>query len=345
MFENYAQNKRIIPSIQSLYFDRFIHVFHLFFRFFHPLDIFWIMATQQTIWFILNPKSGTLKPQARQRILDYLNFKVLSVNTHAKIRFTEYAGHATLIAQEAVAAQIDVVIAIGGDGTINEVAKGLLYSNTKLGIIPIGSGNGLARHLGISMNPYEALEEVLNSKSFKIDACFLNEIPFFCTAGLGFDAQVAHHFAKQTTRGLWTYIKSAFLCFFSFKPVFYDIQINGENRTQKYFTITFANATQYGNDALIAPNALINDGLIDVCLLKPYPFFMGIYMAIRLFWGNIDKSEYMEIIKTDEIKLSQEQEIIFHFDGEPAVLKTNQLNVKIKKQVLNVICPLANTTI
>jgi diacylglycerol kinase family enzyme len=147
------------------------------------------------IWFVLNPKSGTTTPAKRNKIIQAINKQA-----NCRLILTEYAGHATEIAQQAVQQGISRVVAVGGDGTVNEVARGLVGSDTALGIIPIGSGNGLARHLNIPLKIDKAIQFAIQQPTAQIDACYLNEIPFFCTAGVGFDAFVANEFATGVKR-------------------------------------------------------------------------------------------------------------------------------------------------
>ena len=277
----------------------------------------------------MNLKSGTTTPAKKNKIK-----ALISKLPDCELLFTEYAGHATEIAKKAVLEGIEKVVAIGGDGTANEIGKGLIHSNTALGIVPIGSGNGLARHLKIPLKIEKAIQFALNQPIVKMDVCFLNEIPFFCTAGVGFDAVVAHEFSKQKSRGLKTYAKMALKSFRIFKPETYHLD-NQDDKTA--FAITFANATQYGNNAMISPKSKINDGLIEMVLLKPFPFGAAPIIGVRLFRGTLPNSRYIEMKSDARFSVKSQYDFLIHYDGEPLQLDTNEIEVSIKKQSLNVI--------
>ena len=290
------------------------------------------------IWFVLNPTSGILKEADRASLLLSLKDKVLSQNSLAKIIFTEYPNHAKLITQNALNEGVDLVVAIGGDGTVNECASVLAGTEVSLGIIPIGSGNGLARHLNISMDIEIAINQVINGNVQKIDQCSINQIPFFCTSGVGFDAQVAHAFAKSSDRGFNTYIKTTFKTFLSYKAQKYQIKIVNQVFDTNAFAITFANANQYGNNAMVAPNATINDGWIDLCVLKPFPWWRSLEIVIRLFTGSLHRSRYMEVFRVQNAEVICESNAMIHFDGEPHQFEINQLTLEIQKETLNIFC-------
>ena len=277
----------------------------------------------------MNLKSGTTTPAKKNKIR-----ALISRVPNSKLFFTEYVGHATEIAKQAVLEGIQTVIAIGGDGTANEIGKGLIHSDTALGIVPIGSGNGLARHLKIPLIIEKAIQFALTQPVVKMDVCFLNEIPFFCTAGVGFDALVAHEFSKQKSRGLKTYAKMALKSFRIFKPEVYYLD-DQENKTA--FAITFANATQYGNNALISPQSKINDGLIEMVVLKPFPFGAAPVIGVRLFRGTLPNSRYIEMKSSENFSVKSAHDFLIHYDGEPLQLDTNEIRISIRKQSLNVI--------
>lgn len=280
------------------------------------------------VWFVMNPMSGTTTPAQKNKIK-----QIVSKLPESQLFFTEYVGHATEIAQRAVREGVSKVVAIGGDGTVNEVGRGLIDSETALGIVPIGSGNGLARHLKIPLKIDKAIQFALSQSAVLMDVCFLNEIPFFCTAGVGFDAEVANEFAKQSSRGLKTYARMALKSFRTYKPE--TFQIDNEDKT--VFAITFANATQYGNNAMISPKSKIDDGLIEMVLLKPFPFGAAPIIGVRLFRGTLPNSRYIETKTGELFSLKSDKNFLIHYDGEPHQLTTNELNVNIKKQSLKVI--------
>jgi diacylglycerol kinase (ATP) len=282
-----------------------------------------------SIYFVMNPKSGTTTAAQKNKVK-----LLVSKLPNAQLIFTEYAGHATEIAQKAVLEGIERVVAVGGDGTVNEVARGLMGSETALGIVPFGSGNGLARYLKIPLKMDKAVQFAINQPTNMMDVCFMNEIPFFCTAGVGFDAEVAHEFAKQSSRGLKTYARMALKSFRTYKSEKYLFN-NQEDITA--FAITFANATQYGNNALISPKSKIDDGQIEMVILKPFPFGAAPIIGVRLFRGTLPNSRYTETISGDLFHIKSSRNFLIHFDGEPMSLNTNELEVKIKQQYLKVI--------
>lgn len=285
------------------------------------------------VWFVMNPKSGTTTPAQKNKIT-----QLVGKYANSKLLFTEYSGHATEIAQRAVSESVAKVIAIGGDGTVNEVARGLIGSETALGIIPIGSGNGLARHLQIPLKIDSAINYCLSEQTTKMDVCFLNDIPFFCTAGVGFDAFVANEFAQQESRGLKTYAKMSLKSFRTYKPETYDLQSKqGFMNAKMAFSITFANATQYGNNALISPKSKINDGLIEMVVLKPFPFGAAPIIGVRLFRGTLPNSRYIEMESEEHFVLKSENNLLVHYDGEPLQLDTNILKISLKPKALNVV--------
>jgi len=276
-------------------------------------------------WFIFNPKSGT---RFRQKAAQIEAAAAAQAKLHAceiVLEITTCAGHATELAQQAVAQKVAVVVAVGGDGTVNEVARGLLGSNTALGIVPMGSGNGLARHLGISMNVPAAIERVFGTNKQLVDSALINNIPFFCTAGMGFDAYVAAQFAQQSRRGFATYVQTSLASFWNYQPQEYHF----DNQAKRLFTLTFANASQFGNNAYIAPRASMEDGLLDVCQLKPFSALGGLNVAWRLFGKSLDRSAFATIEQYTHLAIQTQQPPLIHYDGESLQLKTNEIHVQI----------------
>lgn len=289
------------------------------------------MVKKKKVVFILNPVSGTRKKALVPGLIrQYLNHDLYDY----EIAETQRAFHAHALAKAAAEAGASMVVAAGGDGTVNEVASGLLYSDSALGILPFGSGNGLALHLGIPIDTIKAIQ-LLNSPSFSvIDAAEANGKPFFCTAGLGFDARIGRLFASTHTRGFGSYVKMAFKEYFNFRPHSYTIKVNGKEINGSFFVVTMANAGQYGNNAYIAPHANIQDGKIDLCLLKPFPHYQVVPLGWSLFRKTIDQSAYMEIFRTSEAEINCPEAECMHLDGEfvPAkgIIKINMLPQSLK---------------
>lgn len=289
------------------------------------------MTNKKKIVFILNPVSGTRKKAlVPGMIRQYLDQDIYDY----EIAETQRAFHAHELAKAAAEAGADIVVAAGGDGTVNEVASGLLYTGSALGILPFGSGNGLALHLGIPVDTVKAIK-LLNKPSLSvIDAAEVNGKAFFCTAGLGFDAQIGRLFATTHTRGFSSYIKMAFKEYFNFRPHRYKIKVNGQELRGPFFVVTLANAGQYGNNAYISPEADIRDGKIDLCLLKPFPHSQVIPLGWSLFSKSIDTSSYMTIIRTTEAEIECPEAECMHLDGEfvpvKGTIKINMLRHSLK---------------
>ena len=287
----------------------------------------------KNIAFIVNPVSGTkTKNRITKLIRELLNKELFSPTVVA----TEYAGHATQLAQQFALEGYYAVIAVGGDGTINEVGKGLCGTNTALGIIPNGSGNGFARHLEISTRMNRAVEMLNNSEVISVDYCTVNDIPFFSTFGVGFDALVAQDFSN-TSRGLKGYIESILKDIFQYKPEQYHLQGEGIDLTTSAFLINFANASQWGYDACIAPKASLQDGWMDVAIVNEFPLIKAPELAWQLFTKSIDENHYMHTIRAKEIMLKRENESSpVHIDGTPTQM-AKDLHIKIVEDGLKVL--------
>lgn len=287
----------------------------------------------KNIAFIVNPVSGTkTKNRITKLIRELLNKELFSPT----VVTTEYAGHATQLAQQFALEGYYAVIAVGGDGTINEVGKGLCGTNTALGIIPNGSGNGFARHLEISTRMNRAVEMLNNSEVISVDYCTVNDIPFFSTFGVGFDALVAQDFSN-TSRGLKGYIESILKDIFQYKPEQYHLQGEGIDLTTSAFLINFANASQWGYDACIAPKASLQDGWMDVAIVSEFPLIKAPELAWQLFTKSIDENHYMHTIRAKEIILERENESSpVHIDGTPTQM-AKDLHIKIVEDGLKVL--------
>ena len=289
---------------------------------------------KQTVWSIINPKAGV---KSKSSLPSAIRDVFVSELYDLQIYQTEYAGHATLLAQKAIDSKVDLVIVVGGDGTINEVAKALLHSEVELAIVAMGSGNGLARHLGLSLDPVRAIKEIPQLQLNAIDVCFLNESPFLCTAGVGFDAHIAHVFAQLDSRGFISYVKSVFKSYFTYRPAEYTFHNEAGARTENLYLLSIANANQWGNNVFISPKSTINDGAFEVCLLKPFSKFAALRLARHLFRGTIDNYRSYESYSTTGLKIENKGEIQIHLDGEPRLVEGN-LFFSIKEQALRVRC-------
>lgn len=294
-----------------------------------------------TICFIINPLSGTGKwKMVEKNINRYLN------STFAvRVLYTQHAKHATQLAKEA-AETASIVVAVGGDGMVNEVANGLLGTSTLLGIIPTGSGNALARHLGIPLD-YKGAIECINQQCFTaIDHGTVNQKPFFAVCGTGYDAEIANRFATSRRRGFFTYLYLSFMTYFSYQSLQYQLIIDGKIGNEAAFLITVANSSQYGNRAYIAPGASVQDGWLDVCIVKPFPFYLLPKLAYQLFAKKLTDSSYFKIIKGRQIEISKSHlsELLnLQYDGETHD-RIEKIIINIQPKKLLVIVPKNNAT-
>ncbi|HSH51361.1 MAG TPA: diacylglycerol kinase family protein [Bacteroidales bacterium] len=290
---------------------------------------------KEKILFVINPVSGK---KSKKIIPDLIKDTFVEDRYQTKIIYTSTAGEATKIVEQYFNQGYKKVIAVGGDGTINEVASALTKTEGVLGIVPTGSGNGLARHLKISMNVRKALSVIRNGHQIKIDFGTINDQKFFCTTGIGFDAHIGSVFSKAHTRGFISYLKAILLEFRRYQSVRYEIFKNGTTYMRDAFLITFANASQYGNNAHIAPKAKIYDGKMDVSIMKAFPLVSAPNLGIRLFIKNIDKSRYVETFQCKKIVVRRKEPGVIHYDGEPAEMG-EILNIKVVPKGLNIIVP------
>lgn len=283
---------------------------------------------KEKILFLINPISGTKKkdnlPEKILKLIDKSKYE-------AEIHITRFRGDATEVVPIKMIEGFRRFVAVGGDGTVNEIAKALVDSEGILGIIPLGSGNGLARHLNIPLNLEKAMKLINEGKVDSIDYGRMNDEPFFCTCGVGFDAHIGNEFAKNKGRGFLTYIKVTISDFFKYKPKKYRIKIDKELKMKtRAFLITAANASQYGNNAYIAPTADIQDGKLDICILSPFRLHRAPGLGIRMFAKKIDKSSLMHTIQASEVVLKRKKAGVVHFDGEPS-----EMGKKIKIRIIS----------
>lgn len=293
------------------------------------------ISSKKRVLFIVNPRSGT---RSKTGIHQLIEQNVPAALFDYQVEFTKAQAHATELAAQAVKDDIEFVMAVGGDGTMNEVARSLVHTSATLGIIPMGSGNGLARDLNIPMAVMSAIRLLVEGKRICIDSCTMNNFPFFCTAGAGFDAYIGQCFATQKKRGFQTYVQTTLWEYINYKPQLYKLTMPGKTIEKRAFLVTFANAAQYGNNAYIAPRANTQDGLLDVCLLRPFPSMQAINMGVKLFNRTLDNSPYLHIWQTREAVLERQAPAPVHIDGEPHMMD-EVLTVKIIPQSLHVLVP------
>ena len=266
---------------------------------------------------VINPKAGTIR--SKDALIQVFGQKASELLPHDEFRIfpTQHAGHATILAKQCAENGFDVCIAAGGDGTMNEVACGLTGSQTALGIVPLGSGNGLARHLRISLDPVTAFTQMLQGTSQQMDVGIVNGRKFFLAAGVGFEGVVSHRFAGKTTRGFLQYILSSAETLFQYKPIKVSGLADGTQFSSTVFTLTLANGSEYGNGAIISPGSRVDDGLLQLIRIKPFPVWSSIAIFFRLMTGKLEGSRYFDSLGFKKLRIDSDISLKGHIDGEP----------------------------
>lgn len=266
-----------------------------------------------TIEFIVNPIAG---PKDNVKFCQVLNRKLKENGLQFNSELTQSQGHAYEMAREKMNQPEKLIVSVGGDGTFNEVASALVNTKSRLAHIPRGSGNGLARMLKIPGRIDQIPSYLSKGVCRTIDAGSINNHYFFCTCGFGFDALIAHHFATSKQRGLKSYVWYVLNTFFSFKGIEASFKLDGEKFEGSFFAVTIANANQYGNDAFIAPLADVQDEMLDVTMIRPFPRWYTPVMAVALFGKWIHKTPYVETRKVKKIDIQSVSAPYFHRDGD-----------------------------
>jgi diacylglycerol kinase (ATP) len=289
------------------------------------------------IIFIVNLKAG-ITPKSKV-IIELLAGNIFPASRFIQeVVFTERVGHATELARDAVARKFDIVVASGGDGTINEVACAMVDTGIPMGILPAGSGNGLARCLGISMSYALALRTIIRGKTKLMDVASVNDKLFTSIAGVGFDAFVAKKFADSSIRGMLSYMRIILKEFRHYKPVKYNLTIDGKNIEKLALMIVFANSDQFGFNTRIAPDAKVDDGLLDVCVIRKMPVSKLLSVGYHSLRGTLVKTGFAEYYKGKEISINNIDDPLMNIDGEPKIVNS-PLNISIKPLSLCVIVP------
>lgn len=290
---------------------------------------------KKKLTFIINPISGVF---SKDRVVSAIETYLDKNKFEYSIEFTEGPGHALEICDRKTGQGAEIIVAVGGDGSVNEIARKLTDKNVQLGIIPAGSGNGLAHHLNIPFSYRKAIEVINRGKSLKIDTGSINDVFFISIAGIGFDGIVAREYAKYKRRGFLTYLKVVTEEYVNYRPRRYTIEVNGEVLKRKALFISFANSDQFGYGASIAPTASVDDGLLDVIIMKKPMVIELPILASLLYWKKIDLSRQFEIIKARELIVKTRRKRWVNIDGEPIKMK-KKLLVKVHPQSLNIIVP------
>lgn len=281
------------------------------------------------IRFIINPVAGIGKQKGIEK-------KIRKHFTNYDIVYTRKYGDATVLCKQAIFENINTVIAVGGDGTVNECVKGLVNTKIALGVIPCGSGNGFAYHIGMKKEVEKCIIQLKYSKIEIIDSCSVNGIPFINVSGIGFDAHIADLFSKKNKRGFISYVK-LILKELNYSSRFYTINYDGIKRKVKAYMISFANTSQYGNHFKISPSADIKDGLIDFVIVKEFPKWKIPYFLYSLAKERIHLSKYVEIIKSKKMEINTDNTLL-HLDGEP-IKRKSPVEIKILPKSLKILMP------
>ena len=286
--------------------------------------------------FIINPVSGTANKAGVLKYIGKVFGDMKQYDLHLHTTRSRDDGYD--VAKHYAEQGFETIVAVGGDGTVNEVARSLMGTKTALGIVPMGSGNGLARHLQIPMDYREAIDAIIKNKTQPIDAAKINDHIFFCTAGIGFDALIGKRFNASSKRGLQTYFRESAKEIFSYIPQDYVLNIDGEEITRKAFLITFANASQWGNNFYIAPRAHSSDGLLDVVIWREFPLIVAPWILPQLLTKTFNKAPYIETFRSRNITVRRKTEDYVHFDGDSCIMG-KELEIKIIPLALRAIIP------
>ena len=271
-------------------------------------------ANKKSVVFLVNPISGTHSKKELPELIESVLDKELF---DYRILYTEYAGHAAEMARQFAAEQTDIVVAVGGDGTVNEVARSLVHTQTALGIIPCGSGNGLARHLCLPMDMGKSIEIINQCRIEQFDYGVINDLPFFCTCGMGFDAFISLKFAEAGKRGPITYVENVLKEGLKYKPETYEVKDDSGTHHYKAFLIACANASQYGNNAYIAPGATMKGGQMDVIIMEPFNALDAPQIAADLFMKTLGNNSKIKTFRTSHLEIHRKAPGAIHYDGDP----------------------------
>lgn len=282
---------------------------------------------------IVNPLSGGVD---KKSTIARLTERLAEKGYRAEVLYTEAPGHAIELTQNILKNAPEKLVVVGGDGSVNEVSQALIGSNTALGIIPTGSGNGLARHLGIPLEIEAAISCITHGKIEPIDTVIINNRAFLGVAGIGFDAEVGWAFARAGKRGFLTYLRTAFKLFFNYHCSQYHLKVDGKSLVRHAFLIAFANSSEFGNGASICPQAKINDGLLDLVVIHKFPFYASLSLLFRLFRRSLHLSKYVETIRCKEVEIAGPN-LKAHIDGEP-LFYPDGMHIRVFPSSLKVCC-------
>ena len=287
---------------------------------------------KERIWFIVNPISGgRKKAELPELIAAHLNHDKFAY----EIIHTEHKGHAIELAKKAVSVGIDIVCAVGGAGSVHEVGTALIGSQTRLAVLPIGSGNGLARHMLIPRDVRKAIQCINELNDIQMDTVLVNDQPFLGVGGYGLDAIIAKKFDEDKKRGFLTYIKHVLKEFFKYNPMNISIDMNGQVKKMPVVLCTIANTSEFGNGFVVSPKSDATDGKIELIILKPFSAWGIPRIIYQFFTKRSDQSIYTEVISFEKAKISLSKGIA-HYDGEPVAVR-KELNVQVVPKSLHIL--------
>jgi len=287
----------------------------------------------EKITFIINPIAGHKKYKiAVEKIYKYLNHKKFILS----IKYSKKKGDVEKIAKKAITKGANIIIAVGGDGTVNEVSRTLINSKVKMGVIPVGSGNGLALCIGIPNNIQKAIEIINSNQIKKLDCISINNLHSINIIGFGFDAFVAKKFSKESSRGLLKYIFLTFKLLGKYKSKEYTIKNNNKIKKIKAFALNICNGNQFGNNFIISPTAKLNDKKLNICIIKPFKWYDFLKLIIQFYLKKIHFSKFYESYTTNELIIEGKTENLIHIDGESHIIK-NKANIHIIPKSINFI--------
>ena len=313
-----SRNCRRLVYVANL---RFFCVSHKFFVTLHTIFNLQTpyMAHRQAL-LVVNPVAGT---RSKRGLEETVAARLAAAGVAVYSVATEGPGHAVELTRKAVADGFDMVVSAGGDGTVNEISSVLAHTGVVLGILPLGSGNGLARSLGIPQDVGEALKIIADGHIADCDRGLVNGRPFYCTFGVGFDAAVSEKFASMKRRGRITYVRSVFREFLKYRSQPYAISIGGNVITERAFLIAVCNASQYGNNAYIAPQAKLSDGLLDLIVIHDGSPLSTVKVGVDLLTGYLDRNTRIDTFRISAANITRLEEGPVHVDGDPLKLGTN----------------------
>jgi len=285
--------------------------------------------TNTDILFIINPNSGNQKAEA-------LIERIQAIDPEIPFALTRNLKERTKIFKEN-REKYKVFVVVGGDGTVNKAIKYLIGHNDKiLAVYPAGSGNGFSNELGFTKDLEILIKNAQQGESILVDVLSVNKKNCINVAGLGFDSYVAHQFQLSKGRGLKNYIRATLKSIFTFKPFYAKLTVDGSIIEGKYQMISIANTRQFGNNAIISPRSKPNDGIFELVLAKPFPFYLYPVFIVKMFRGTLKESKYVSFIQVKKnIKIESDFKM-YHVDGEPKIFDEN-LNIKMKKKKIRVL--------